>query len=75
MNPVSAFCISVLMYLGGSFMTIFANIYSWHFPPIFIEGIEILAKTGVVLTAVIAALNYFGIKWNPFKKKKGGKRG
>ena len=48
---------------------IFANIYTWHFPPIFMEFGQYMAWLGVAITTLIAVLNYFGIKWNPFKKK------
>jgi uncharacterized membrane protein YccC len=42
----------------------------WHIPPIVMECFQVGAWGCAIGMFVIAALNYLGIKWNPFKKKK-----
>ena len=63
--------ISGLTMLATKSFVLFANIYTWHLPPIIMEVFQMIAWTGVSLTGLIAALNYFGVKIkNPFKRKK-----
>jgi hypothetical protein len=42
----------------------------WRIPGGLMDCFQIAAWSGAAGTFIIAALNYFGVKWSPFKKKK-----
>lgn len=63
--------ISGLTMLATKSFVLFASIYTWHLPQIFMEVGQMAAWIGVSLTGLIAVLNFFGVKIkNPFKRKK-----
>ncbi len=59
-------CFIITSYLAPQV----ASVNEWHIPPIVMELFQIGAWGCAIGMFVIAALNYLGIKWNPFKKKK-----
>lgn len=71
MPPIVMLLLSGITMFATKAFVLFASIYTWHVPPIFMELFQIVAWICVSMTGIIAVLNYFGIKIpNPFKRKR-----
>lgn len=69
-HPAISFIITFICLLFSRFMPELFILMHYHIPPLFIEAFQSFAYCGTGIIGIIAALNYFGIKWNPFKKRK-----
>jgi hypothetical protein len=49
-------------------LAIIAN--AWNVSETILHVLQAAAYAGAITSATITALNYFEIKWNPFKKRK-----
>jgi len=59
----------------GFILTICFNLFAfisntWDIPEKVLHCFQLLAYTGAGVSATVTVLNYFDIKWKPFKKKK-----
>lgn len=63
-NPIIGFVISAATFVAGM------SAPSWDISPGVVHLFQCGAFSAAMITGLITTLNYFEIKWNPFKKKK-----
>mgnify|MGYP003511136426 CR=1 FL=1 len=77
-EPIPGLPPALTIFLSSLFMFLsmvvpqLAEVAPWRVPPGIMDIFQICAWSCAIGTFCIAILNYFGIKWNPFKRK--GKR-
>lgn len=69
-HPFLQAIISFVFMISSYLAPQVASVNEWHVKPIIMELFQVAAWSAAIGMFVIAALNYLGIKWNPFKKKK-----